>query len=58
MERSKHRVNEPKLEPSRSRILKAMKANTNGMHAMHVARRTCEVNPNRSSFIDVSRTFQ
>jgi len=28
-----------KLEPSRSRILKAMNANTNGMHAIHAARR-------------------
>ena len=27
-----------------------MKANTNGMHAMHAARRTCEVNPSPSSF--------
>jgi hypothetical protein len=45
------------LEPSRSRILKAMKATTKGMQAMHAARRTCEVNPNPRSFTEVNQTL-
>src|SRR5690349_23485103 len=55
--RSKDFVREPRLEPSRSRRLKAMKANTKGMHAMHAARRTCEVNPSPSSFTEVVKPF-
>ena len=50
MEHSKHRVNDIKLEPSRSRMLKAMKANTKGMHAIHAARRSFKVDPNLNSF--------
>jgi len=34
-----------------------MKAITKGMHAMHAARRTCEVNPNPRSFTEVSHPF-
>ena len=35
-----------------------MKAITKGMHAMHAARRTCEVNFSPSSFTEVRHTFQ
>jgi hypothetical protein len=34
-----------------------MKAITKGMHAMHAARRTCEVNRNASSFTEVVKPF-
>jgi len=55
--RSKDLVREARLEPSRSRILKAMKAITNGVHAMHAMRRTREVNPNPSSFTEIVEPF-
>ena len=55
--RSKDLVSEARLEPSRSRILKAMKAITKGVHAMHAMRRTREVNPNPSSFTEVVEPF-
>jgi hypothetical protein len=54
MECAKDRVKESELEPSRSRILKAMKANTKGMHAV---RRRFEVNPDPSSFTEVVEPF-
>jgi hypothetical protein len=38
-------------------MLKAMKANTKGVHAMHAMRRTREVNPNLSSFTEVVEPF-
>jgi hypothetical protein len=47
IECSKHRVNDIKFDPSRSRMLKAMKANTKGMHAIHAARRNFQVGLSR-----------
>jgi hypothetical protein len=53
MECAKDRVKETKFEPSRSRILKAMKAITNGMHARDEARRTRELNAIPNSFTEI-----
>jgi hypothetical protein len=47
IDRSKQRVNDSKLEPSRSRRLKKMKANTNGITAIHAVRRNFQVEPSR-----------
>jgi hypothetical protein len=47
IDRSKQRVNDSKLEPSRSRRLKKMKANTNGIAAIHAVRRNFQVEPSR-----------
>jgi ATPase subunit of ABC transporter with duplicated ATPase domains len=47
IDRSKQRVNESKLEPSRSRRLKKMEANTNGIAAIHAVRRNFQVEPSR-----------
>jgi len=51
--RSEDFVREAKFEPSRSRILNAMKARTKGMLAIHAACRRVEVCPTRKSFIYV-----
>ena len=55
--RSKHLLNDPRFEPSRSRMLNAMKANTKGMLAIHASRRRFRVDPNRSGFIGVGPTL-
>jgi len=51
IDRSKDPVSDIKLEPSRPRMLKAIKANTQGMHAISEACRSFRVDPNLSSFI-------
>jgi hypothetical protein len=56
--RSKHWVNGSRFELSRSRMLKAIKASMKGILAMHAARRSRGVNPNRSSFIGDGRTLR
>ena len=55
--RSKHLLNDPRFEPSRSRMLNAMKANTKGMLAIHASRRRFRVDPNRIGFIGVGPTL-
>jgi hypothetical protein len=55
--RSKHLLNDPRFEPSRSRMLNAMKANTKGMLAIHASRRRFRADPNRIGFIGVGPTL-
>jgi hypothetical protein len=49
--RSTHLDKDAKFEPSRSRMLNAIKAKTNGMLAIHTARR--QLYPTLRSFIGV-----